>query len=434
MVRPGPAAPGRHHAGRARWRVVLLLALLVLGTGGSLLPTPAAAQAGGPVLELFWADGCPHCEAELTWLPTLQDEVPDLDVRTYEITGSAPNRALLQQRADELGFDARAVPVTIVAERVWIGFNDVVAVEVAEVVRSGGSAPATDAAIVEVPLVGRVDVGATSLIAATALIGALDGVNPCSLWVLTLLLALVLHTGSRRRVFAVGAVFLTVTAGMYALYVGGLYGVLTFLAYEDWIRVSLAVVAAIFGLVAVKDFFWFHTGPSLSIPDRHKPGIYRRMRRVAAADRPLPTVLGGTAMMAIGVSLVETPCTAGFPLVWSNLLASQGVDGAAAAGLFALYMLLFLLDEAVVFTVAVGTMRMAKLQERHGRLLKLVSGVVMLALAGTMLLAPHLLEQITGTVLVFGSAALVTVLVVLLHGRWRARVAESPRARRPHTM
>lgn len=85
--------------------------------------------------------------------------------------------------------------------------------------------------------------------------------------------------------------------------------------------------------------------------------------------------------MAVGVSLVETLCTAGFPIVWTNLLSSRGVDSAEAAGLFGLYMLVFLVDELLVSGAAVVTMRAMKLQEMHGRVLKLVGGVVMLTLA-----------------------------------------------------
>jgi membrane-bound ClpP family serine protease len=62
-------------------------------------------------------------------------------------------------------------------------------------------------------------------------------------------------------------------------------------------------------------------------------------------------------------------------------------------------------------------MRAAKLQEHHGRVLQLVSGVLMLSLAGAMLLAPELLESITGTVVVFGVAAVICGLVVALDPR-----------------
>jgi uncharacterized membrane protein HdeD (DUF308 family) len=50
-------------------------------------------------------------------------------------------------------------------------------------------------------------------------------------------------------------------------------------------------------------------------------------------------------------------------------------------------------------------MRAVRLQERHGRDLKLVSGVVMVALASVMLVRPTMLETVGGALAVFGLAA-----------------------------
>lgn len=418
-AQPQPVAPWRP----VSWTgglLALLMAILLVA-----LPAPRADaedRQSLPALELFWAEGCPYCENERAWLPSLQEHVPDLEVVQYEVTGSADNRALLEQRAAAHGVVVSGVPMTFFGGQVWTGFDERVADEIwlaVDDVDRGRPAPEQDA-VVTVPVVGEVDLDGTSLVVSTLLIGALDGVNPCSLWVLSVLLALVLHTGSRRRVVLIGTVFLLVTAGMYALYVAGLYGVLTFVAYVAWIRVALALVAATFGIIAIKDFFWLHRGITMSIPQSRKPGLYRRMRRVVAADRPL-AALGGTAVMAVGVSLLETPCTAGFPIVWTNLLSSRGVETAAATGLFGLYMLVFLLDELLVFGVAVVTMRAMKLQEKHGQMLKLVGGVVMLTLAVVMITAPALLEDVTGTLLVFGAAALVSTVVAVTQ---RHRLAE----------
>jgi uncharacterized membrane protein HdeD (DUF308 family) len=57
-------------------------------------------------------------------------------------------------------------------------------------------------------------------------------------------------------------------------------------------------------------------------------------------------------------------------------------------------------------------LRSAKLQERHGKVLQLASGMLMVALAVTMLFAPHLLESISGTSIVFGIAALLVAGVL----------------------
>jgi hypothetical protein len=140
--------------------------------------------------------------------------------------------------------------------------------------------------------------------------------------------------------------------------------------------------------------------------------MYRRMRRVASPERSLPAVLGGAAALAVGVSLAETPCTAGLPLLWTDMLADRHVAAAGAVLLFAVYLLVFLLDELVVFALAIVTMRATKAQEHHGRFLQLVSGALMVVLAVTMLVAPHLLETVGGTALVFGLAAIAVASVV----------------------
>jgi cytochrome c biogenesis protein CcdA/glutaredoxin len=421
-------------AGWDAWRTArrVLSTTAIVAVALTMLAVPAAAQVGPPetqppTLELFWAEGCPYCEAERAWLQDVRVRYPQLQVLEYEVSSDESIRDLLLQRAAEHGFQVTGVPVTVLGDRHWIGFSDRIAADITAAIDASvavvpEAAPEPDPATIDVPVVGAVDLAGSSLLVATVAIGAVDGLNPCSLWVLSVLLALVLHTRSRRRVLAVGSTFLVVTAALYALYVAGLYGVLSYIAFVPLIRVGLAVVAAAFGIIAIKDFFAFGRGISLSIPDSRKRGLYRRIRHVADVDRPLLPVLGGTVVMAAGVSLVETPCTAGFPLVWSNLLASHGVGGAEAVGLFGVYMLVFLADELLVFGAAVVTMRAFKVQERHGRLLKLVAGVVLLTLAVVMVAAPGLLEDVTGTLLVFGAAAVLTVLVAVV---FRSRLEPS---------
>ena len=118
------------------------------------------------------------------------------------------------------------------------------------------------------------------------------------------------------------------------------------------------------------------------------------------------------------MSLLETPCTAGLPLLWTNLLSDRDVPMSGAAVLFLLYLLIFLIDELVIFGGVVVTMRAAKMQEHHGQLLQLIGGTLMVTLAITMVTAPHLLESVTGTMIVFGLAAGACLLVILIEHGW----------------
>lgn len=401
----------------------LLVAALVAVLALLVPPAASASPEGDPVvLTVYYGQGCPHCAAEREYLTTeLAPKYPDLVVEEYEVWYDEANRERLLAAAQEYGFEPSGVPVTIVDGQVFIGFGAATgpqleaavaaALEDAEPVAPQPADEVPGTSSVTVPIVGTVDLANRSLLVSTLVIGFVDGINPCSLWVLSVLLAIVLHSGSRGRVMLVGTVFLTVTAAMYALYVVGLYTALDYLDGLTWIRVAVAAVAGVFGVLQLKDAVAPGRGPSLSIPEERRPGLYARMRSVATTERGVVATVAGTVVLAAGVSLLETPCTAGLPLLWTTLLTEQGVSTGTAVALFGVYMAVFLLDELVVFTVAVVTLRAAKIQERHGRVLKLVAGSVLVALAVAMLVAPEAMQSVTGSLAVFGAAGVLALLL-----------------------
>ena len=412
---------------------VLLCALAAPAPASTAQPTAQPSPQPDVELVLFWGEGCPHCAAEHAWLAEVADDFPRMQVTEYEVFHDADNLRLMRETAAAMGFEATGVPVTIVGERYWVGFSDSVAAEIeralTEVGAAGPSASqdgtsATPETVggdtVDVPVVGEVAVSADDLVVATLVIGFVDGVNPCSLWVISVMLTIVVRTGSRRRVLAVGATFLAVTATMYALYMAGIYSAMNVLENLGVVQVVVAVVAGVLGVVSVKDYFAFRRGPSFTIPDRAKPGIYHRMRGAAGQQALLPA-LAATGLLAVGVSLLETPCTAGFPVLWTGLLATADVTVVQAAGLFGLYMVPFLLDEVLVFALAVLTLRATKLQERHGRLLKLVAGTTMLALAVTVLVRPAVMSDPATALAVLGASLVVAGLAHLVATRWGQR-------------
>ena len=266
-----------------------------------------------------------------------------------------------------------------------------------------------------VPWLGMIDLAAQSLVVSTALIAFVDGFNPCSLWVLSVLLALTLNSGSRRKVFLVGFVFLMVTSLVYMAFITGLFTMFTVISFVGWIRIVVALVALFFAAVNIKDYFWYKEGISFTIADEKKPGIYRGVRRVLNAGESTWSVVAATAVLAAGVSLVEFSCTAGFPVLWTNLLITQQVTALAFVLLLLLYMVIYQLDELAIFLVAVFSLKASRLEEKQGRLLKLVGGMLMLTLAAVMLINPAWMNQISSSLVVFAIAFGGTGLVLLVH-------------------
>jgi thiol-disulfide isomerase/thioredoxin len=267
----------------------------------------------------------------------------------------------------------------------------------------------------EIPLLGSVNLDLQSITLSTVLIAFVDGINPCSIWVLTMLLALTLHTGSRRKVVAISLIFLTVTAAIYALFIAGLFSVLKIASFMGWIQIVVALIALFFALVNIKDYFWYKEGISFTIADDQKPGIFKRMRAVMDASQSFWGLIGATVVMAAGVSLVEFSCTAGFPILWTNLLTAQKVSVAAFIGLLLVYMLIYQLDELVIFFSAVASLKVSRIEEKQGRLLKLVGGMLMLTLSAVMLINPALMNNLASSLLIFGAAIVATLLILLIH-------------------
>lgn len=270
--------------------------------------------------------------------------------------------------------------------------------------------------VIHLPIFGEIKVEELSLPVLTGLIGFVDGFNPCSLWLITFLLSIVIYTGSRKKVLAVGLTFLLVTATVYGLFILGVFTIFSYITHLFWIQLIVGLFALTFAIVNIKDFFWYKKGISFTIPDKFKPRIIKNIRGVMTHDNTL-IMMGATAVMAIGVALMELPCTAGFPVIWTGIVAGRGIQTMTGAfiGLLLIYLLVYLLVEIGIFGSMVATMRKTKLEEKHGRTLKLLGGMLMLFLAITIIFKPELLENITSTLYLFGGAIIATVFISLAH-------------------
>ena len=149
-------------------------------------------------------------------------------------------------------------------------------------------------------------------------------------------------------------------------------------------------MALAIGGLNVKDFFAWKQGISLSIPDSAKPGLYARMRAVLAAGRLLPAMIA-VATLAVLVNFIELLCTAGFPAVYTAILAQQDLHPLAYYAYLGLYIVGYIADDSLMVAIAVIALSNRKLTERSGRWLKLISGAVMLGLGCVLILQPELL-------------------------------------------
>ena len=210
--------------------------------------------------------------------------------------------------------------------------------------------------------------------------GLLDGFNPCSMWVLLLMISLLAPLRDRWRMFAIAGTFVAVEGIAYFVFMAAWLNLFLFIGLSRASEIVIAVIALLAGTVNLKDFWAFGHGPSISIPQSAKPGIYARIRAILQAEN-LAGALIGVFVMAWLVQIVEFLCTSGFPALFTRILTLHQLEGPAYYGYLLLYNVAYMLDDVIILTIGVITLSQHRLHEREGRWLKLLSGMVMVGLA-----------------------------------------------------
>jgi hypothetical protein len=204
------------------------------------------------------------------------------------------------------------------------------------------------------------------------------------------LLALLVNVKSRARMLAIAGTFVIVSGVAYSAFMAAWLNVFHLIGLSRAVQIVLGSVALVIAVVNIKDFFAFGKAISVSIPEKAKPGIYARVRAIVRAET-LWAALAGATVLAVLVNVIELVCTAGLPALYTQVLVQQGVSTGARYGYLALYNVAYMFDDSIMVGIAVVTLGRRKLQERGGRWLKLLSGLVILTLGLLLLFAPEAL-------------------------------------------
>jgi hypothetical protein len=376
-------------------------------------------------LYFFWSLRCPHCLEARPFVEAIPASRPWVKLHSLELTRHPQNVRHYVALANQMGEPAQYVPGLLFCGRMQTGWDGdarsgqelLAALDVCRAAALGGSARDATRALpmpeLTLPFVGRMDTDALSLPVMTALIAGLDAFNPCAFFVLLFLLSLMVHQNNRTRMLTIGGVFVLCSGLMYFAFMAAWLNLFQLLGNLAWVTLAAGLIALAVGLINVKDFFRFGRGVSLSIPESRKPGLYRRARAILAAGN-VPAMLAATLLLAVAANFYELLCTAGFPMVYTRLLTLQDLGATQHYLYLALYNLVYVIPLAVIVGVFAFTMGARRLSEREGRLLKLMSGLMMLQLGILLMLAPDWLNRLGVAFALLGVALGVTWLAARL--------------------
>lgn len=229
----------------------------------------------------------------------------------------------------------------------------------------------------------------------TVLIALVDGFNPCNFFVLTMLVSLMVsESHSRKRILAVGFTFVGVVYVFYFFFMATWLNIMKYVGFIAPLRFGIATLAVFAGFINIKELFFYRKGITLMVQDKQLGPLKKKIAKVAKLVKTgsFPTLIGASITLAIFASLVELPCTAGFPIVYTGVLTGAGLANSFGYYLFlALYNLIYVTPLIVLISVLGFTFKGKPIAKDKMAIIKFIGGTIMLILGLILFLRPALI-------------------------------------------
>lgn len=401
--------------------LLLLTPILCTASADDTEPTWHHKLENGSVritLWFFWSERCRHCQEARPVIEQMASENDWLQLQSKELINSRHNRKLFFNMGKRFGKEAKSVPTFFFCNTMMVGFEDKATTgeyilqrlsQCKSSLESGKGMPASAGPErIALEQATGINTDGMSLPLITVLIAGLDAFNPCAFFVLLFLLSLMAHVNSRRRMLLIGSVFVLFSGLIYFIFMAAWLNVFLLMGTIRWVTIIAGIVATTMGALNIKDYF-ITGGPSLSISEKARPGLFDRMRNLLNAES-LPTMLIGTVLLAIAANSYELLCTSGLPMVYTRLLTLEDLPISSYYLYLLFYNIIYVLPLLLIVTIFVTTLGSRKLQAHEGRTLKLLSGMMMFALGLLLIFAPEILGNLKVTLGIILSALVVAFL------------------------
>lgn len=362
-------------------------------------------------LYFFYGTGCPHCEKQKPFLKKMEDKYSNLRVQSFEVWGSKKNRDLMVEFSKKLNANVGGVPFTVVGDKYFTGWLDEnstgraieneiicatenacrdVGLEIGLKVETESTGKKSHIVpdSLTLPLIGEIQTKNLSLPIITIIIAAVDGFNPCAMWTLLFLISLLLGMENKVRMWILGTTFIIASASMYFLFLSAWLNLILFIGFIVWIRVLIGLIAVGGGSYYLKEFFKNPESTCKVTKNEKRQKVFNKLKKLTQ-EKNFWVALIGIILLAWAVNLVELICSAGLPAVYTQILALSELSKSTYYGYLLLYILVFMLDDLLIFFTAMITLQVTGLSGKYARIAHLIGGIGMVIIGILLLFKPE---------------------------------------------
>ena len=377
--------------------------------------SPVFSQEEETILYFFYGKGCPNCAQEEVFLEKLQGKYPQVKIESYEVFGNKENAKLLSKLFEVCGESGQIrVPATFIGDKVIIGYlsEEITGVRIENILKECLENGYQDSLekleqcecqkeeaekdqLIHFPVIGLVSLSKMSLPVLTITMGALDGLNPCAMWVLLFLIVLLLNTHSRKRMLLIGGTFIITSGIVYYLLLTAWLNLFLAISYVTLTRTIIGILAICVGIWQIKNFINFKSGvckvtDGKGLGVKVKKGLESRSQKLV--NSPLTFgILISIIILAFGVNLVEFFCSAGLPAIYTRILTLNNLSPSSYYLYLLLYSFIFMLDDLIIFLIAFITLSKIGFTEKYNYWTTLIGGLLIFILGILLIFKPEFL-------------------------------------------
>ena len=371
-------------------------------------------------IHFFGREGCGYCKKGENFLIEYLMSEPNARLVYYDVVEDKEARKLFVDlvQANEL---PQVTPYTLVGGEIIRGFGGadttgqriITAVERAknghnydieeylnleDVIKNNNTHATSSADLlpddyskVELPIIGEVNLENFSLFSLSAILGLVDGFNPCALWVLMAFLLILMQIGNRKKMFYVAGLFIFAESIMYYLILNVWYSTWDFVGLDRIVTPLIGTFAMCCGIYFLykynktKNKF---TCDVTSLEQQSK--IQNKIRKLVSSPMTLATVVGIIGV-ALSVNVIEFACSIGIPQMFTKILEINALSFWTQQWYVMIYILAYMVDDFIVFGFALYGFDKLHTSEKYSKLSMLVGGILMILLGGLLLFFPDAL-------------------------------------------
>ncbi|MFC1700781.1 hypothetical protein ACFLZ0_01445 [Patescibacteria group bacterium] len=364
------------------------------------------------IAHFFYGETCPHCKKAEGFLDSIKEKYPNLEIRQYEVFGNKKNAELFLNLLENCGKEKKVlVPAIFIGNDVIIGFlnEETSGLHIEKAIQECSElncsdsleqlkknkkeiCPTEENQIISLPFIGEVNLSSLSLPILTVVLAGIDGFNPCAMWVLIFLLALLINIKSRQKMWIIGGIFILSSGVIYFILLSAWLNVFLAISYVNFIRTVIGILAVVFGVLQLKKFAIMRPGVCSVVKSNSKiESFLKNQTEKIVANPVMLASIFGVIVLAIATNLIEFFCSAGLPAIYTHTLSLSNLRAVTYYSYILLYTFIFMFDDLIVFIVAVITLNKLGFTDKYSRYSTLIGGVIILLLGLALILKPELL-------------------------------------------